>query len=103
MLDDGLLLSDIAILVVTLLGNCFAVATLGLLILHRYRQMPRWTTALGYCRLGLVLLGLTCIGAVVAVYGASRADSAYAYFVYPTLLASSFVIASSLLALFLRP
>jgi hypothetical protein len=103
MSDEGLRLSDIAVSVAILLINCFAAATLGLLILHRYRQLPGWAAALGYCRWSLVLLGLICVAAVAAVYAASRTDSAYAYFVYPTLLATSFVIASSVLALFLRP
>jgi hypothetical protein len=101
--DEGSELLDIVTTALILLVNCFAVATLVTLLVHRRRPRAGWVTTLVYCRRGLVLLGVSCIAGVAAMYAASRADSGYAYFIYPVLLVFSPVIVSSALAVLLKP
>jgi hypothetical protein len=101
--DEGLELLDIVTTTLILLVNCFAVATLATLLAYRRRPRAGWVTTLVHCRRGLILLGVSCIAGVAAMYGASRADSAYAHFIYPALLAFSPVIVSSALAVLLKP
>jgi hypothetical protein len=96
-------LLDIVTIVLILLVNCFAVATLATLLVHRLRPRAGWVTPLVHCRRGLILLGVSCLAGVAAMYAASQADSAYAYFIYPALLAFSPVIVGSALAVVLKP
>jgi hypothetical protein len=100
MSDDGLRPSNVLISALVLLVNCCAVGAAGALVLHQYRPLAGWATALGYSRSNLISPGLLCIGTIAAAYAASRPESAYAYLVYASPLALSLVIASSGLVLF---